>query len=371
MNQCENTDTKEKERTINELDVQDLQNHELLGGKLDVCMNKYTDLIVYKLLWTGADGKGNVTTLNVPNNNLEGFRQAIVTGWQLSEYARVLEFTQGASSKPLPIVPQPMDLEQIRFLARMVSSELLELIQTRTSGPDEAIEFLHNCVSCADINRSYKKPEDLAELIAEQLDAKVDMRYYIDNDACKFATNTNEGFHIAHQANMNKRWPDGSFHLRPDGKIIKPPDWKEPDMVGYIRKKLTEVQKPAPIEKLSDEDEFITMSLRQLVKKKHKLLGNSAIATMIPAASNYLIEKTLSLTGTNKIIEHHPNFSRSTSSLSEHLDLDGVVVEDRLGFLPEQWKIISPALYKKTKSVDQNWAELKRPEKLISNENSG
>jgi hypothetical protein len=37
-----------------------------------------------------------------------------------------------------------------------------------------------------------------------------------------------------HRSNMAKRWPDGTFHVREDGKVLKPPGWVGPDIASIV-----------------------------------------------------------------------------------------------------------------------------------------
>lgn len=156
----------------------------------------------------------------------------------------VREFTEGASGKPCPLMPEPMNLEEVRFIVRMVMSELVELVQTLTPTTADAVEFVKGCAG-ADTNLVYKapKPDDpdyKAKMCAEQYDAFVDAWYYMLNAAAKKGCNLSKLFDVVHAANMAKRWPDGTFHRRPeDGKVIKPPEWREPDVLGAIKKQMT------------------------------------------------------------------------------------------------------------------------------------
>ena len=49
------------------------------------------------------------------------------------------------------------------------------------------------------------------------------------------STNLSKIFDIVHDANLKKKDPNtGKYLRRDDGKIMKPPMWKEPDIVGEI-----------------------------------------------------------------------------------------------------------------------------------------
>lgn len=155
----------------------------------------------------------------------------------------VLEFTEGSTGIKCPSEPSPMNLEEIRFIVRMVQSELAELVRTRIPDADRALAFMHECVG-ADLKPNYTplSPEDpdyKTKMCAEQYDAFVDAWYYMLNAACKKGCNLSLLFEHVHRANMNKRQPDGSWLRRADGKVEKPKGWKEADMVAAIKEQTT------------------------------------------------------------------------------------------------------------------------------------
>lgn len=153
-----------------------------------------------------------------------------------SEAICVKEFTEQASGRECPSRPVPMNKEEVSFIIKMCKSELWELAMTVCDTPEEAMEM----VTCKliDINPAYKKPQSELSIIAEQADAFVDINYYCLNAAAKKGINLRPIFVEVHQANMNKKFPDGEFHRRDDGKIIKPDNWREPDIEGVIQKQM-------------------------------------------------------------------------------------------------------------------------------------
>src|SRR5208282_6773379 len=87
----------------------------------------------------------------------------------------------------------------------------------------------------ADFKADYVKPFSPTALVAEQADAMVDAWYYMLNTGAKHGMNLSALFATVHSANMAKKFPDGTFHRRPeDGKIVKPDGWHEPNIVGEI-----------------------------------------------------------------------------------------------------------------------------------------
>ena len=150
----------------------------------------------------------------------------------MSFASQVKEFTADTKDKPIL-----MTKESISFIIRMVCSELVELAQTVTDSPDEAIELVKKSVN-TDINNGYKKPDEEKNLIADQADALADVNYYVYNCACKHGINLSSILDVVHKANMDKKFPDGTFHRRDDGKIIKPDGWTEPDITAEINRQL-------------------------------------------------------------------------------------------------------------------------------------
>lgn len=151
----------------------------------------------------------------------------------------VKEFTEASISRECPPRPTFMSIDEIQFILRMVLSEMAELVRTVIPEPDKALAFVHECVG-ADLKANYKPiprsdPDYEAKMCAEQYDAFVDAWYYMLNAACKKGCNLSKLFDVVHQANMSKRLPDGSWLRRPDGKIDKPPGWKEADMISAIK----------------------------------------------------------------------------------------------------------------------------------------
>lgn len=153
-----------------------------------------------------------------------------------SEAEMVREFTKGCG-RECPEHPRPMTKAEVQFLISMMASELVELAQTVCSGPDEAVDMVRDSVR-TDLKRDYVAPTDPTDVIAHQADAAVDCEYYLKDAFAKTGVNTRDVFNEVHQANMNKRFPDGEFHKREDGKIIKPPNWKEPNIRAVVERQL-------------------------------------------------------------------------------------------------------------------------------------
>lgn len=152
-----------------------------------------------------------------------------------SNALKVKEFTEESMAIELPNTPVAMDAGEVKFIIKMVISEMTELAQTVTPGPGEALELVRNCVG-VDFNPNYKIPDDPDELKAQQYDAFVDAMYYMYNAAAKKGVNLDRIFDVVHQSNLKKRWNDGLYHRNMMGKVIKPPEFEDPDVRAEIQR---------------------------------------------------------------------------------------------------------------------------------------
>ena len=153
----------------------------------------------------------------------------------------VTEFTEGSNGVPCPTVPKAMSRESVRFIIRMVLSELDELACTVTSTPEERDKFMEEALDTRDRCNNFKYESD-TDLIGAQFDALVDSWYYSLNIAAKHGVNMSKIFDVVHAANMAKRDPTtGKFIRREsDGKVIKPAGWQAPNIEAEIDRQKTE-----------------------------------------------------------------------------------------------------------------------------------
>lgn len=156
----------------------------------------------------------------------------------LSNYQSVKQFTEESSGKPCPNKPTKMTKDEVKFLTKMVLSEMTELCQTVTDSYDDALKMMVECLG-TDPSKHPTYTND-TEIIADQADALVDAWYYMLNSACKKGMDLSSVFDVVHKANMDKRDKEtGKFIKRDDGKILKPKGWKPADIVGEIEKQMT------------------------------------------------------------------------------------------------------------------------------------
>lgn len=162
-----------------------------------------------------------------------------ITKRNLAHTSFVRDFTEQSMGIKLPKTPTKMSRNEVKFIVRMVISEMMELCATVTPTVRDALDLFNECVETTDKPKSFDpETKSDAEIMAEQYDSFVDAWYYMLNMAVKKGVDLDEIFKVVHRANMAKRFPDGKFHRREDGKVMKPDGWKEPDIVGEIKRQL-------------------------------------------------------------------------------------------------------------------------------------
>jgi predicted HAD superfamily Cof-like phosphohydrolase len=156
-----------------------------------------------------------------------------------SDAEKVKQFTEESTGKKCFPRPTAMNRQECEFVVGMVMSEMSELLQTVCKSPEDVLLTMHNLVG-KDFH-PVPAPCDDNELIAQQADGMVDAWYYMLNAACKKGVNLSRVFNLVHEANMAKRNPTtGKFERREDGKILKPEDWHEADVVAEIVRQSTD-----------------------------------------------------------------------------------------------------------------------------------
>jgi predicted HAD superfamily Cof-like phosphohydrolase len=196
-----------------------------------------TDGVFYTLKIYENNELENGFGFQVNNMIFPKFANQVTMAMKIADSYQVLQFTEQSKNIKCPKTPTAMSIDELRFVYQMILSELVEGAQTVCETTDDALEFVHKCIG-VDTNRTYKKPVENVEIIAQQADAFVDAWYYMLNAACKKGWNLAPVFGEVHLANMNKRWTDGKFHIRADGKIEKPPNHEPADINKIINEQL-------------------------------------------------------------------------------------------------------------------------------------
>jgi len=183
-------------------------------------------------LMTAVKDLSSPTTIN----SLKAVIQQKDDRKSLTRSENVKIFTEQSKGVALPNHPRKMSRDEVLFLVKMVSEELQELLLTVTDKNENVKELLMDIVAKSNSPTYTNEGKDDLELMAEQVDAFVDIDYYNCNAAAKVGFNVDDVFNLVHQANMNKKFDDGTFHKNNEGKVIKPPNWVEPDVKAVVSK---------------------------------------------------------------------------------------------------------------------------------------
>lgn len=139
---------------------------------------------------------------------------------QVIEFHRLCEIP----SFPVPVVPGD---DRVRLRLRLVVGE-------------ETLELLEACLHyghAAEIERIRCEILDLISRavidvdLPEAIDACGDIDYVVEGTRLEFGTDGGPVADEIHRANMQK----GSGPVRADGKRLKPPDFKPPDIAAVLR----------------------------------------------------------------------------------------------------------------------------------------
>jgi len=156
------------------------------------------------------------------------------------------DFTVARLGKDLPTKPRPLDKKTVEKYIGLCTSELVELARTVTSSNTEATEFVRSCVG---MDPSSEEPVfvDEIDVISAQADAACDLEYYSRDIFNEHGINLDFVFDEVHNANMLKKFPDGTFHtieVAPGvRKVQKPPTWHKlnvPNVRSCIEQMLTD-----------------------------------------------------------------------------------------------------------------------------------
>jgi predicted HAD superfamily Cof-like phosphohydrolase len=151
---------------------------------------------------------------------------------------KVKIFTEESLGEQLPTHPRRMTRKEVLFVVKMNCEELQELLATVTEEGECTRELLTNIVKHSQLPTVKQLTTD-EDYIKEQVDAFVDIDYYNCNAAAKVGFNVDQIFDVVHEANMAKKFDDMTFHRNESGKVIKPPNWKEPDLDSIINNWVT------------------------------------------------------------------------------------------------------------------------------------
>lgn len=137
--------------------------------------------------------------------------------------ARVIEFHNAFGIEN----GQGVTAETLILRTRLISEEYKEVV--------EAAADVH--ASLLDVQRS---PKDIPAvlLLKERKEALlkelIDLQYVLDGTFAVLGFDKQSAFNRVHESNMSKLGDDGKPVYREDGKVLKGPNYKEPDLSGLV-----------------------------------------------------------------------------------------------------------------------------------------
>lgn len=137
-------------------------------------------------------------------------------------HEQVLEFHRKVGQ---PIVEKPAvpSDERVRLRARLVLEESLEFLEALFGVPSW-IEGVRHSINYA-IDRAPVKVD-----LPKAVDALADIDYVVEGSRIEFGVDGGPIAREVHRANMEKQ----GGPRREDGKVLKPPGWKPPDIDGEL-----------------------------------------------------------------------------------------------------------------------------------------
>jgi len=150
---------------------------------------------------------------------------------QVLEFHRVFDHPVADS----PTIPPD---ERVRFRAAFIVEECLEFLNAcfdTTSGAPQADA---TTVSLEDLGRRLREVIALSIVrvdLSLAVDALADIDYVVEGTRLEFGVNGEPIADEVHRANMAKLH-DGKVIKRADGKTLKPPGWKPPDITGELER---------------------------------------------------------------------------------------------------------------------------------------
>lgn len=118
-----------------------------------------------------------------------------------------------------------VDFDRVHMRMSLIHEEVAELIEA-VYGPEAASAAAETLASLPD--------EGTRDVVAAA-DALADLTYVIYGMALESGIDLDRVLAEVHSSNLSKLMPDGSVRLREDGKILKGPNFREPDIASVLK----------------------------------------------------------------------------------------------------------------------------------------
>lgn len=138
----------------------------------------------------------------------------------VSEFHRAYEMPNRVADGATPT----LDFDRLHMRMALIKEEMTELI-TAVLGEDAGSR----------LHQAFEELPDSGERdLPETADALADLIYVIYGMALESGIDLDEVLKEVHSANLSKLMPDGSVRRREDGKILKGPNFREPDIEAVL-----------------------------------------------------------------------------------------------------------------------------------------
>jgi predicted HAD superfamily Cof-like phosphohydrolase len=114
-----------------------------------------------------------------------------------------------------PTVPSP---DLARHRGRLIYEEFKEVMV-------ELTKLMHS---------DERSDDENVETLGMLLKELCDLRYVLDGTAVSLGLPYAAAYRAVHKSNMTKVFPDGTFHVNENGKVLKPPGYKPPNMLRFV-----------------------------------------------------------------------------------------------------------------------------------------
>lgn len=117
------------------------------------------------------------------------------------------------------------DLDVLRLRMSLLREELREVEEEAGNIED----VIYQGIIEGDVSK-----EDLKRVKAALLKELCDLQYVLSGFVVTFGLPFDEAFNRVHESNMSKLGPEGKPIYREDGKVLKGPNYKKPDLSDLV-----------------------------------------------------------------------------------------------------------------------------------------
>lgn len=157
--------------------------------------------------------------INHPNkgSSLDDFLKDLMDDYAPDYYGKVIEFRK-AFGRPTDLNFKKPNLDDFWFCHKLINEEFKELSLAFTNSDRYLVENSEITVSVRE----------------NMLKEMCDLLYVVFDMAATFNLPIGEAFNRVHRSNMSKLGADGKPVYRDDGKVLKGPNYKEPNLKDLV-----------------------------------------------------------------------------------------------------------------------------------------